>query len=223
MIEVLVRRFDEIERDVNLLTGALVVLLLIIVSRGSYLAYVRDFDSIWGLLGPFTSVAAASLVSRLASRLIVHGQVLREDDRRRELVRVTHQLLAVTKDLKAKMGYFNKLMADGDKPIAVMVSLVRSIEKRYEALYEKDAYQFLPGQSVDLINNLSGSISGMLGTAEILGSRDADGSRLIKDITGKTSEEFNERNSKVLEEVQTLIDQVYELRISLEASLYKKP
>ncbi len=224
MIEGLVKKFDLIERDVNLLTKALVFLLLVITFRASYLAYIREFASIWVLLGPFTSVAAALLVSRIASRLIVHGQVLREDDRRKEIVRVTHQLLAVTKDLKARVEYFNRIMAEGNKPVAVMVSLAKSIEKRYETLYEKDAYQYLPGKSIDLINALSGSICGMLTTAEILQSTGAANSlRLVRDFTGKISDDFKVSSEKLQDELQTLIDQIYELRASLDASVQEEP
>jgi len=223
MIKSLVKHFDLIERDVNLLTRALIFLLLIIVFRATYLGYSRDFANIWPLLGPFTAAAAAILVSRIASRLIVHGQVLREDDRRREVVRVTHQLLAVAKDLKARTGYFNKLMAEGNKPVAVILSLATSIENRYEALFDKDAYQFLPGESIDLINNLSGSIFGMLVAAEILGRRGADNSlRPIKDLTGQLSEDFNLKGDQLLEEIQTLINQVYKLRASLDVSVQEK-
>lgn len=224
MIESLVRKFNLIEKDVNLLTKVLTILLLFIWFRACYLAYVRDFVSIWGLLGPLTSVAATLLISRIASRLIVHGQVLKEDERRQEIVKVTHQLLAVTKDLKAKVGYFNKLMREGDKPVVILVSLARSIEKRYETLYERDAYKFLQGKSVDLISNLSGSIFGILAVAEALGSTGSINLPCrIEDLAAKKSDDLKVRSEKLSDELQTLIDQIYDVRISLDASVDEKP
>lgn len=223
MIEVLVRKFDLIERDVNLLTRALIFLMFLIFCRAAYFLFAKDFEGIWNLLGPLTPVAAALLVSRVASRSIVHGQIQREDDRRREIVQVTHNLLAVTKDLKSRIEYFNKLMADGDRPVAVIVNLAKSIEKRYETLFEKDAYQYLPGKSIDLINSLSGSIYGILTTAEILETKAVASSlAAIGLLTGKTSSDYIANIQKVESEIQTLIDQIFEVRNAVDAPTDRK-
>lgn len=224
MIEKLVQEFDLVERDVNIITNVLIFLMLVILFRAAYFMFNQEFENVWGLLSPLTSLAAALLVSKIASRLIINGQVLREDERRKDIVRVTHHLLAITKDLKSRVGYFNKLMAEGDKPVAIMLSLAKSIEQRYEALFEREPYQYLPGESIDLINNLSGSIYGIQATAEILKNASATNSlMLIKSLTGQTSEQYVSMMDKLLNEIQTLIDQIYVVRITLGIASDKKP
>ena len=224
MIEVLVKKFDQIEKDVNVLTSALSLLMLLILLRAAYFLYAKDFESIWNLLGPLTPVTAGLLVSRIASRAIVHGQVQREDDRRREIVRVTHHLLAVTKDLKSRIGYFRKLMEEGDKPISLICSLAKSIEKRYETLFEREVYQLLPGKSIDLINNLSGSIYGILAKAEVLGAASVSNSQVsIRELAGITAASYAEKVSELQDEIQLLIDQIYDVRMALDIRNDEKP
>jgi len=217
MIKKLVQKFHLVERDVNVLTNVLIFLLLAILFRAAYLIFNQELNTLWGLLSPFTSLAAALLVSKTASRLILNGQVIREDEKRQEVVRVTHHLMATTKDLKARVGYFKKLMVEGDKPIAIMLGLAKSIEQRYESLFEREPYKYLPGESVDLINNLSGSIYGIQSTAEILKNASATNPLiLIKTLTGQTSEQYASMMDKLLTEIQTLIDQIYAIRIAIE-------
>ena len=154
----------------------------------------------------------------------MHGQVQREDDRRREIVRVTHHLLAVTKDLKSRIGYFRKLMEEGDKPISLICSLAKSIEKRYETLFEREVYQLLPGKSIDLINNLSGSIYGILAKAEVLGAASVSNSQVsIRELAGITAASYAEKVSELQDEIQLLIDQIYDVRMALDIRNDEKP
>lgn len=218
MIEKLVENFDVVEREVGILTRALVFLLVLLLFRIGYFVLKLDFASAWGLVGPLSAIAGALLVSKIATRLIIHGQVLREDDRRKEIVRITHYLIVMTQDLRGRVSYLKTIMIEGDKPLPVLLSLIESIEHRFGSLFEKDLYQHLPGRSADLISDMSGSIYGITATAETLRSGSVNPLTPIRSLLGEVSAEYISNMDRLLKQIQTLTNQIYEVRMKISPS-----
>ncbi len=161
------------------------------------------------------------IVTLSAKRLIENGRIQREDDRRVEIVQVTHHLIAVSKDLKQRVGYAKELLTKGDKPAFVLVEIAKSIEARYESLYEKDLYKYLPGNCVDIITRISGSIYGIVTLATGINVLTSNTPMVqLKDIlnNGNTNQSSNENEkiNKLEDEIQDLIDKLFALRVSLE-------
>jgi len=66
----------------------------------------------------------------------------------------------------AQVEYVKIMLASGKRPTFVFGKVTENIERRYETLLERDAYQFLPGKCFDIIINMSGSIFGIGARAE---------------------------------------------------------
>lgn len=217
MIYQLVRNFEKLDRDIDALSNFLVVFIVALVARAMLLAYQGQYDGLWSLLGSIAPIVAALLVSKTASRLITNGNIVREDEKRREIVRVTHHLLAITQDLRARVGYVKNMLTDQTHPAFALGQVAVTIERRYETLLEKDAYQFLPGKCVDIIINISGSIFGIGALAEgvkqaaVKSPLGALGSVLPKDNAPLIAQ-LNE----LMDELQTLINGIYEVRSTLD-------
>lgn len=215
MIHKLVQKFERLDRDVEALSNVLIVIILSLVTRAAFLVYHGWYDGLWSLFGSISSIVAALLVARAAARLIINGQIVREDKRRQELVRVTHHLLAISKDLQARVGYVKTMLSDDSHPAFALNHIAITIERRYETLLERDAYQFLPGKCVDIIIRISGSIFGIgalaegvkhISTQSPLNMLDA---ALVKDRGQKIAQ-----LKGLMDDLQELINGIYELRIA---------
>ncbi len=166
MIQKLEKRFQSLDRDVNALKYILVVFFLILIARVMWFLLEDLYDYPSSLLAPAISLLAALLVAQTANRLIVNSNIIREDDRRQEIVRTTHHLIAISKDLLARVGYVKAIFSEGGRPALAFSHITATIEDRYETLIDRDAYKFLPGKCVDIITNMSGDIFGISLLAE---------------------------------------------------------
>jgi len=218
MIHQLLQNFKSVDRDIEALSNVLIVFIIALATRVAFLLYQEQYDGLWFLLGSIAPIVAALLIARAAARLIINGQIIREDDRRQELVRVTHHLIAVTKDLKARVGYVKSMLNSDSRSVIVLNHLAITIERRYETLLERDAYQFLPGNCVDIIISISGAIFGIGAMAEgvkhitaqnpfgtLEGTWPNNGGRIIQ-------------LDKLMDDLQALIDGIYKMRSSIEPS-----
>ncbi|PKO77739.1 MAG: hypothetical protein CVU21_06745 [Betaproteobacteria bacterium HGW-Betaproteobacteria-15] len=52
-------------------------------------------------------------------------------------------------------------MIEGNRPLGALTQNADTIEKRYEALYDRELYRFLPGDVIDAIGAMSGSMFGL--------------------------------------------------------------
>lgn len=218
MIHQLVKNFKSVDRDIEALSNVLIVFIIALASRAAFLFYQEQYDGLWLLLGSIASIVAALLIARAAARLIINGQIIREDDRRQELVRVTHHLIAVTKDLRARVGYV-KTMLNGDSRSALALNnLAITIERRYETLLERDAYQFLPGNCVDIIISISGAIFGIGAMAEDVKHIAAQNPLRVLDGTWLKDDGLIIQLDKLMDDLQALIDGIYKMRSSIVPS-----
>jgi len=219
MIHHLMQNFKRLDRDIEALSNVLIVVIVVLVARAALLVYQGQYDSLWSLLGSIVSMIAALLVARAATRLITNSNIIREDERRQELVRVTHHLLAITQDLRARVGYVKTMLSDGSRPSFALNQIAITIERRYETLLERDAYQFLPGKCVDIIIRISGSIFGIVTLAE--GVKHVFAQNPLGTIDGvlvKDSGQQIARLDELMDDLQALIDGIYEVRSSVDTS-----
>ena len=161
MIESLVNNYERSNRDINALTYVVLAFLVLIIGRAAILIYECQFSDLWQLLPYALPLLSMLVVVRVANRLLSNGSIMRLDDRRQEIVRTTHHLLAVAKDLEARVGYVKAVLAEGGRPPIALVQIAKTIEERYETLLHRDAYKYLPGSCVDIITRMSGAIFGI--------------------------------------------------------------
>jgi cytochrome b561 len=217
MIYQLVRNYEKLDRDIEALSNFLVILFVALVARAMLLAYQGQYDELWSLLGSITSIVAALLVSRAALRLITNGNIVREDEKRQEVVRVTHHLLAITQDLRARVGYVKTTLSDPSHPAFALGQVAITIERRYETLLDRDAYRFLPGKCVDIIIRISGSIFGIGALAEgvkHISAKSPFGA--LGNVYPQDSAPLIAQLDELMNDLQTLIDGIYEVRSTID-------
>lgn len=219
MIESFVSEYKRSNRDINALTYVVISFLLLIIGRAAQLVYECQYQALWQLLPQAVPLLSVLVVVRVANRLLSNGSILREDDRRQEIIRTTHHLIAIAKDLKARVGYVKSALTEGGRPSFALVQIAKSIEERYETLLERDAYKYLPGSCVDLITRMSGDIFGIVLLAE--GTRQATTDNpafALAPIPARSNHQPPPRFDELMEEIQLLIDQLFEVRHSIEAA-----
>lgn len=218
MINDLIRKFKRLDRDVETLSNILLFFILLLSVQVVRLIYIQKFDELWAILAPMTALVAALLVTTVANRLITNNNIIREDDRRINIVRVTHHLLAVVQDLHSRVGYANTVLINNNNSVFCFGEIAASIERRYETLFERDLYQYLPGPSVDLIIGMSGSIFGVCTLAEGLGKATLNKPMaLIDNVLLPKRKQLVSELDKLMIDLMKLIDQIYELRASINS------
>ena len=149
------------ERDLTAVQAIVLLLLSIIIGYAAWLLYIRDLHGLIGLLPPATASCAALLVAKTATRLLIHNMFVRADDRVSEIVRVTHHTLALLNDLRGRVHYMGTMLSEGNRPVVALTKNAEYIQKRYEALFDREIYDHLPGPVIDRIIGLSGSVFGL--------------------------------------------------------------
>jgi hypothetical protein len=104
---------------------------------------------------------------------------------------------------------------DGGRPLIALTENAEAIQLRYESLYENDKlYKYLPGNAVDILVNVSGTIFGMAnlakGIASAMGENKAHVSAPFNAMNGMDS--LVETISKLEDELDELIMRVENLR-----------
>ncbi|MBS0354928.1 MAG: hypothetical protein JSR83_13650 [Proteobacteria bacterium] len=215
MIESFISDYRRSDRDIDALTYVVIVFLVLIIGRAVLLIYERQYSAFWQLLPYFVPLLSVLVVVRVANRLLLNGNIIREDDRRQEIVRATHHLIAIAGDLKARVGYLKAMFIKEGYPSIALVQIAKSIEGRYETLLQRDAYKYLPGSCVDIITCMSGDIFGIVVLAE--GVRQANSEKLaLTPIPVSWDSPLPPRFDELMKDLQQLIDQLFEVRRSIE-------
>jgi hypothetical protein len=119
MIDSLITEYRKHERDINILVFGLVVLLLALTVRAMIFGYKGNFDGLWSLIGPAAPLIAVLLVVRVANRLIARDEIIRQDDRQKEVMRISHHLIAITKDLKGRVCFMANALENGSPMLSI--------------------------------------------------------------------------------------------------------
>lgn len=171
---------------------------------------VKNSTSGLEVLGVLVSVL---LISKVASRQIVHVDVSYENTRNMDIVRVTHQLIAVINDLKDKVAFLGKLISEGNKPLTALIQSTEDIKNGYKALSDKEIYEFLKGDTIDLIASMSGHIFGLTTLSDtIYNHYNPTGILMLPTLNQKNPAP----TQALLDDLDTLDKQIRELRESIE-------
>lgn len=218
MIETFVHDYKRSDRDIAALTYVLILLLTLILGRVCQLIYQHQYHALWDLLTQAVPLLSVLVVVRVANRLISSGNIIREDDRRQDIVRTTHHLIAIAKDLKAKVEFVKSVLTEGGRPPIAIVQVAKSIEDRYETLLQRDGYKYLPGPCVDIITRISGDIFGIALMAEGMTQciRDNPASALMP-LSVDGNRPPPPHLEELLKELNSLIDHLFEVRLSIQA------
>lgn len=223
MIESLVNHFKRNDRDIKALTYVLLAFLLAFASRAAMLIYECRYLDLWPLLPQVVPLLSVLVVVRVANRLIANANIIREDDRRQELVRTIHHLIAITKDLRARVSYAKIVLTEGGRPSITLIQIAKTIEERYEVLLQRDGYKYLPGPCVDIITRISGDIFGIGVLAESIKQMTADKPALASMFVPVKKDTASPlRLNELMNDLQELIDHLFELRESINEVEVKK-
>lgn len=149
------------ERDLRVIQAIVLALLAVLLGYAACLIYKQDWQALLALLPPTTAACAAVLVAKTATRLLTYNMLIRADDRSQDIVRCIHHSMALVNDLRSRIQYMKAALVKGDRPLAALTQNADAIEKRYEALYDRELYRFLPGDVSDAIGAMSGSMFGL--------------------------------------------------------------
>lgn len=216
MIHKLLNEFRRTDRDIDRLSYVLLSLLVVLACRVTFLVYGGQFDQLWSPLALSIPVIAALLVARVANRLIINDNIVREEKRRTDIVRTTHHLIAITKDLKGRVEYVKKLLSEDSVPLLPLLQIAPTIEGRYEALLDREAYNLLPGKCVDLIVKMSGRIFGISRLLPAGTQIAANPPFALQSLPNKVSNLPALGLAELITDIQELIDELFLLRDSLD-------
>ncbi len=153
--------FKRIDREIDVLSTLLVVLVGCVLLRIGWLLYGSRIGEIWTSVAVLGALMSALLISKSASRLLLHNQFYKEDERRRDIVRLTHHAMVILNNLTDLVGYVEHYISAGDKPAAVFVGATRAIEEKWSLFYDRDLNQLLTANAYKLVRDMSGSFFGL--------------------------------------------------------------
>lgn len=201
--------YAKLERQICALEIFAIVLFCLLAGQAIYLVYNQKVDDALKISMPLGALISAMLVAKVASRLLAHNVILREDDRRQDIVRIAHHLLAVISDLRNRVAYTADMFRGGSQPLVILIENAAAIEKRYEVFLDREVYRFLSGETIELIGRMSGHVFGLKGLAEIYRAKPS-----TKIPTGEhpVSKQMIEGLESLLRDLNVLDKQIRQLR-----------
>lgn len=195
------------------------------MTKGEWSGWMQAFGSVAAIVGSVLLTERQIRHDREATELAAQRdkeavEQAALDDRRRKIVRITHHLIAITGDLKARVGHVKANFERGESSAAVLAKISKSIEYRYDTLLLKpDAYEFLPGPTVDLIIGMSGSVFGVTALADGMAQAMAEKHpSALMPIPVNPTQPLTPQFDSLMSELQELIDRLMDLRKSIDVS-----
>ncbi len=214
---VLYRRLVLAERGLTGVQAVILVLLLFLLGYAAWLVCMRDWPTLVSLLPSAITACAALLVAKTATRLLTYNMLVRADDRAQDIVRVTHHSMAVINDLRSRVSYMKITLSEGHRPLVALTQNAETIQRRYETLYDRELYLYLPGSVIDAIGALSGAVFGLSTlVAAVASALDGKGHLIIP--SGNTPDQLAlvQAISNLESELDALFSQVAGLRAAVE-------
>lgn len=209
--------YIKLKRQVGALEIIASVMFCLLAGYAIYLVYDQKFDKALTVSMPLGAMISALLVAKVAGRLLEYNDIVRKDDRRQDIVRITHHLLSVISDLRSRVGYAISTLREGGKPLIALTENAAAIEKRYEVFFDREVYRFLSGETVALIGCMSGHVFGLATLAKALAEIYSGKPNIIisasEDLTSKNAIEGLE---SLLKDLDVLDSQIRQLRGTLE-------
>ena len=210
----LLTRYLKLQNEIRYLEYFAIFLLgclTINLIKSLYENGVKNSISGFEVLGILVSVL---LISKVATRQIVHQDVSYENTRNMNIVRVTHRLIAVINDLKDKVTYLAKLISEGDRPVTTLMLTAEDIKNGYKALSDKEIYEFLRGETIDLIASMSGHVFGLITSADVIHNLYKSTGNFMLPVLNQSGNPAP--TQALLDDLDTLDKQIRELRESIE-------
>jgi len=160
--------YGTLEKDVRALEGFALFLVALFYTYAIYFLLDRKIEEALKIVMPFGALISAVLVAKVASRLLTHNKIAREEDEQQDIVRITNHLTVVVSDLRNRVGFAVSSFRKGGHPLIVLTENAVAIEKRYEVLLEREAYLYFSDESRDLIGRMSGYVFGLAVFAKAL-------------------------------------------------------
>lgn len=209
-------RFGKFEGEVRALETLVVFLFCLLAGYAIYLIYHQKIEDALKAFLPLGALISALLVAKVASRLLVHNDIVREDERRQDVVRITHHLLAVLMDLRQRVRFSVRALREESGTLIFLIENVNVIEKRYEVFLDREIYRFLAGETIELIGRMSGPIFGLAAFTKALAEICRDNSAIIATSGGDAANESIKQLESLLEDLDVLEEQIRQLRGTLE-------
>lgn len=209
--------FGNLEKDISALMMFALFLTTLFYIYAIYYLWNRNLEEVLAIIMPFGALISAVLVAKVASRLLTHNKIARAEDDHKDIVRITHHLIAIVSDLRNRVEFAVNSFRDGGRPLIVLIENAVAIEKRYEVLLDREAYRFLSSESVVLIGRMSGQIFSLALVAKTFAEMFRDNSNVLipaseSPSTGKMIEGYE----SLLNDLDALEDQIRQLRETVE-------
>lgn len=153
------KRVDLIITIIHSMIGVLALAYLAFAARTTCM------EGVWAgikTLDQLAFLVSASLVTFVAHRQIIYTNIMLEEQRRQDKVRVFHHLLMIVQDLINRIHYTkNKISAEKMIPTSVLRSNAEAIGARFEIFYDRENFQHFSAEATQIIDDLSGSIFGL--------------------------------------------------------------
>lgn len=210
-------RFDRLEKEVAALEKLVIFSLCMLAGYAIYLLYHQRIEDALKVFLPLGALISAMLVAKVASRVLAHNDIVREDERRQELVRITHHLLAVLIDLRHRVGISIHALREGGTPLLFLTENAEAIEKRFELFLDRELYRFLPGKTIELITNMAGHVFGFCVYAKTLSDVSRGTANTMLPVSeNPASKSVIENLELFLKDLDVLDEQIRQLRGTLE-------
>ncbi len=208
--EKLNRSFVWADRTVRVLQSVVALLLIALLCYGAWVTYEGQSEKLLTLLPATAAALAAILVAAVATRLLCHNLIVRNEDETKLVVRVSHHAMMMIDDLHSRISYLKTAVPSGKCPLSAIILNVDTISRRYETFYAREIYECVPGPIITRIACLSGSIFGISAFLSAIASRLGNEQHAI--IPGLTS--LND--SGFMSQIDSLLVALDELRIDFE-------
>jgi hypothetical protein len=209
-------RFGRFEKEVGALEIFVVFLFILLAGYAIYLVYHQKIEDALRVFLPLGALISALLVAKVASRLLAHNDIVREDERRQDVVRITHHLLAVLMDLRQRVRFSVRALREESGPMIFLIENVNVIEKRYEVFLDREIYRFLAGETIELIGRMAGPIFSLAAFTKALAEICRDNSAIIATSGGDAANESIKQLESLLKDLDILEEQIRHLRGTLE-------
>ena len=112
--------FGEQEKDIRALVWFALFLsgLFFVYAIGQL--FDRNDEELLKVVMPFGALISAVLVAKVASRLLTHNKIVRKEDERQDVKRITSHLLVILSDLRNRVGFAVSSFRDGGRPLIVL-------------------------------------------------------------------------------------------------------
>ena len=218
MIHQHLKEFNRAEREIAALKYSLMALFLILVYRALSLITEERYSELWALLTPSITCFSVLIGCSIANRIIANNNIIDAREQRINLVRTTHYLIAVTKDLRQKVRHIKSII-DGKIPAIAFSEISKTIQKRYEVFYEPNIYEFLPEKCIDIVSSISGQIYGIsVLSAGVESGLSENSLTHLKNNNPNEDHPTIKSLSELDKDLETLINEIYNLRLSVDGT-----